>query len=164
MVIPPEMEGDAECVELANAAWDAARTQYKRIFDRRYRQRVVKSIERTLKEGLIKCTDLETSSTDDLAKLLTRDERTAHRKASRQEARCVLPNATTTKIVMTGNIRSWRHVLEMRGSLAADAEIRKLAIALYLEFSVICPVFFEDFSLAMSPEGVQYLTCEYHKV
>jgi thymidylate synthase (FAD) len=42
--------------------------------------------------------------------------KTAQRKASRQAARSVLPNATETKIVITGNYRAWRHFLAMRAS------------------------------------------------
>lgn len=167
MIVPPEMEGDEECVNLAQEAWAVAKVQYKRIFDKRYRQRVIKSLQRIAagEPGwIVTPENMETSSTDDLAKLLTRDERTAHRKASRQEARCVLPNATETKITMTGNIRAWRHILEMRGSLHADAEIRRLAIEICGQLRVECPVFFDDFELKTTPEGVQYLNCKYHKV
>src|SRR5512143_4061281 len=46
------------------------------------------------------------------------------RKWARQAARSVLPNATETKIFVTGNARSWRHFLEMRGNPHADTEIR----------------------------------------
>jgi thymidylate synthase (FAD) len=49
------------------------------------------------------------------------------RKQARQAARSVLPNATGTEIIVTGNIRAWRHVIQMRGSAQADAEIRILA-------------------------------------
>ena len=50
------------------------------------------------------------------------------RKLARQAARSVLPNACETKIFVTGNARSWRHFLELRGSVHADTEIRLLAV------------------------------------
>ncbi len=54
---------------------------------------------------------------------------TARRKAAREAARSVLPNCTETKIFVTGNARALRHFIEMRGDAAADAEIRRLALA-----------------------------------
>ena len=51
------------------------------------------------------------------------------RKQARQAARAVLPNATETRIVVTGNYRAWRHFIAMRASEHADVEIRRLAIA-----------------------------------
>ena len=55
--------------------------------------------------------------------------RTLRRKQARQAARAVLPNATETRIVVTGNYRAWRHFIAMRASEHADVEIRDLAIA-----------------------------------
>lgn len=57
-------------------------------------------------------------------------EKGVKRKPAREAARAVLPNATETKIVVTGNYRAWRHFLLLRGSGAADAEIRELALQL----------------------------------
>ena len=54
---------------------------------------------------------------------------TLRRKQARQAARAVLPNATETRIVVTGNYRAWRHFIAMRASEHADVEIRELAIA-----------------------------------
>jgi thymidylate synthase (FAD) len=51
------------------------------------------------------------------------------RKQARQAARAVLPNATETRIVVTGNYRAWRHFVAMRATEHADVEIRKVAIA-----------------------------------
>ena len=55
---------------------------------------------------------------------------TLRRKQARQAARAVLPNATETRIVVTGNYRAWRHFVAMRASEHADVEIRELAVAL----------------------------------
>src|SRR5882757_2480546 len=49
------------------------------------------------------------------------------RKMAREAARSVLPNATETKIVVSGNARAWRTMLELRTSEAAEMEIRRMA-------------------------------------
>ena len=41
----------------------------------------------------------------------------------------MLPNATETRIVVTGNYRAWRHFIAMRATEHADVEMRRLAIA-----------------------------------
>ena len=53
---------------------------------------------------------------------------TLRRKQARQAARAILPNATETRIVVTGNYRAWRHFIAMRATEHADVEIRELAI------------------------------------
>src|SRR5262249_43829450 len=57
-------------------------------------------------------------------------DKTLRRKLARQAARSVLPNATETKIFVTGNARALRHFIELRGSEHADVEIRKVAVAI----------------------------------
>jgi thymidylate synthase (FAD) len=49
------------------------------------------------------------------------------RKEARQAARFLLPGGLETKIIVTGNMRAWRDVLQKRLSPAADAEIREVA-------------------------------------
>jgi thymidylate synthase (FAD) len=46
---------------------------------------------------------------------------------ARETARMVLPLATTTKIHMTGSIRSWIHFLELRDDEHAQKEIQQVA-------------------------------------
>jgi len=46
---------------------------------------------------------------------------------AREQARMVLPLATTTKIHMTGSIRSWVHFLELRDDGHAQKEIQLVA-------------------------------------
>jgi thymidylate synthase (FAD) len=46
---------------------------------------------------------------------------------AREQARMVLPLATTTKIHMTGSIRSWIHFLELRDDEHAQKEIQDVA-------------------------------------
>lgn len=52
------------------------------------------------------------------------------RKPAREAARAYLPNMAETKIVVTGNLRAWRDFIITRGSEFADAEIRRLALAI----------------------------------
>lgn len=68
-----------------------------------------------------------------------------HRKRAREAARSVLPNATETKIFMTGNARAWRHFIEMRGSIHADAEIQRLAVAVLDKLRDAAPNLFGDY-------------------
>lgn len=61
------------------------------------------------------------------------------RKQAREAARCLMPNATETKIVVTGNLRAWRDVLQKRWHVAADAEIREFAGKVLRELREIAP-------------------------
>lgn len=61
-----------------------------------------------------------------------------------QEARSVLPNATKTEVVATGNFREWRHVLELRTADDAHPEMRRLMIPLLMELKEKVPVIFDD--------------------
>ena len=63
---------------------------------------------------------------------------------SPQEARSVLPNSLKTEIVMTMNLREWRHFLRLRGSKAAHPQMREIAVMIGEEFEERYPVFFED--------------------
>lgn len=63
---------------------------------------------------------------------------------SPQQARSVLPNSLKTEIVMTANIREWRHVLRLRTSKAAHPQMQELMQPLFSELKSKLPVFFED--------------------
>lgn len=69
------------------------------------------------------------------------------RKKAREAARSVLPNMTPTSLVLTGNHRAWRWLLFMRGSIFADAEIRQMAIQLYVELNSLEPALYQDFQI-----------------
>ncbi len=75
------------------------------------------------------------------------DDKVHRRKMAREAARGVLPNSTETKIVFTANARAWRAILEMRGSEAAELEIRRLAVALVRLLQDAAPAFFSDFEI-----------------
>lgn len=66
------------------------------------------------------------------------------RKWCRGKARQLLPHALETRMVMTGNLRAWRHFLLMRTSRHAEAEIRRLAHEVFNSLLLIAPTVFED--------------------
>ena len=80
---------------------------------------------------------------------------TARRKQARQAARSVLPNATETRIVVTGNYRAMRHFVAMRASEHADVEIRELAIAMLRELKRVAPNAFADFTISPLGDGTE---------
>lgn len=80
---------------------------------------------------------------------------TLRRKQARQAARAILPNATETRIVVTGNYRAWRHFVAMRASEHADVEIRGLAVACLRELDRIAPNVFADFEITLLPDGTE---------
>ena len=80
-------------------------------------------------------------------------EKTLRRKLARQAARSVLPNATETKIFVTGNARALRHFIELRGSAHADVEIRKVALAMLEILRAEAPSLFGDYTLVPLADG-----------
>lgn len=70
----------------------------------------------------------------------------------KEDARYVLPNATTTSLVITANFRQWRHMLELRGSLKAQEEIRTIFIKAFTVLHTIATNVFYDFTLYHEPE------------
>ena len=63
---------------------------------------------------------------------------------SPEEARAVLPNSLKTELVMTANIREWRHFLKLRTSPAAHPQMREVANLLLKKLKVKIPVVFDD--------------------
>ncbi len=80
-------------------------------------------------------------------------EASLRRKQARQAARSVLPDATGSRVVVTGNYRAWRHFVGMRASEHADVEIRALALACLYELQRIAPNVFADFEVTVLPDG-----------
>lgn len=63
---------------------------------------------------------------------------------SAQEARSVLPNSLKTEIVMTANLREWRHFFTLRASPKAHPQMRALAEDMLKGFRTIIPILFDD--------------------
>lgn len=65
-----------------------------------------------------------------------------------QAARAVLPSAVKTEVVMTANIREWRHVFKLRTSAAAHPDMRRIMLIALSAMKMMLPVFFEDINNA----------------
>lgn len=64
--------------------------------------------------------------------------------AKPQEARSILPNSIKTEIVMTMNLRAWRHFFELRMAPAAHPQMREVAKMILDVFKAKIPVIFDD--------------------
>lgn len=61
-----------------------------------------------------------------------------------QEARAVLPNSLKTEVVMTADLREWRHFFKLRCYPAAHPQMREVACALLERFKELVPIIFDD--------------------
>jgi thymidylate synthase (FAD) len=91
-------------------------------------------------------------------------DRVHRRKMAREAARAVLPNATETKIVVTGNARAWRTMLELRSSEGAELEIRRFAVTTLRLLQSEAPGFFSDFVIYVAEDRREAARVDYHKV
>ena len=66
--------------------------------------------------------------------------------AKSEEARLVLPNSLKTDLVMTANMREWRHFLKLRTSQKAHPQIRQLSIGLLNKLLERANILFADIS------------------
>lgn len=128
VVAPPAIRGDAELEALFLAATDASRVAYTELLGR-------------LEE-----------------KFAGVPNAILRRKQARQAARSVLPNATETRIVVTGNYRAWRHFIGMRATEHADVEIRELAVACLRRLTELAPTAFGDFEIGELADGTEVAT------
>lgn len=65
-------------------------------------------------------------------------------RATPEQARSILPNSIKTEVVMTANLREWRHFLKLRTAQAAHPQMRELTIPLLKELKEKIPVIFDD--------------------
>jgi thymidylate synthase (FAD) len=128
IVLPPGLEDDDELRRILIEAADASRATYADLLSR-----------------------LEAKFADQPNAIL-------RRKQARQAARAVLPNATETRIVVTGNYRAWRHFIAVRASEHADVEIRRLAIACLRQLVGAAPAVFGDFQVSALADGTEVAT------
>jgi thymidylate synthase (FAD) len=64
--------------------------------------------------------------------------------ANPEEARSILPNSLKTEIVVTMNLREWRHFFKLRTSPKAHPQMREIAIPLLTHLQYMLPVVFGD--------------------
>ncbi|WP_072687630.1 FAD-dependent thymidylate synthase [Rhodococcus marinonascens] len=125
VVVPPAIAGDPELERLFAEATHASRTAYADLLE---------ALESKL---------ADTSSVP------------LRNKQARQAARAVLPNATETRVVVTGNFRAWRHFVSMRATEHADVEIRRVAIECLRQLQASAPNVFGDFEIVVSADGTE---------
>ncbi len=70
----------------------------------------------------------------------------------KEDARFVLPNATTSEIVISANFREWLHIIGLRVSREAQWEIRRLSIFFWRELFKISPTVFHIESFSKYPD------------
>ncbi|MBS9534753.1 FAD-dependent thymidylate synthase [Mycobacterium sp. M1] len=128
VVVPPGIAGDPELERLFLAAADASHASYAELL-----------------------AGLE-------ARLADAPNAVLRRKQARQAARSVLPDATETRVVVTGNYRAWRHFIAMRASEHADLELRRLAIECLRQLAAVAPVIFGDFQITRLADGTEVAT------
>lgn len=73
---------------------------------------------------------------------------------SPQMARSVLPNSLKTEIVMSCNLREWKHFFKLRTSEAAHPQMREIAIPMLKEFQTRIPIIFGD--IVVSDKAADY--------
>ncbi|WP_430332123.1 FAD-dependent thymidylate synthase [Rhodococcus sp. ACT016] len=134
VVIPPAIAGDAHLEALFAKATEASRDAYAELLD-------------ALEEKLA---DVPSGP--------------VRNKQARQAARAVLPNATETRVVVTGNYRAWRHFVEMRATEHADVEIRQVAVECLRQLRRAAPNVFGDFEIVALPDGSEVATSEFGTV
>jgi len=96
--------------------------------------------------------------------LLSGAAKTDLRKKVQQAARSVLPNETETIMVMTANIRAWRHIINMRASEHAEIEIRDVAYKIFQVLRQVTPNMFADFEVVDLLDGTKGVKTKYPKV
>ncbi len=64
--------------------------------------------------------------------------------ASAQEARSILPNSLKTEIVVTMNLREWRHFFRLRTASGAHPQMREIASMVLEEFRRQIPIVFDE--------------------
>ncbi len=133
-VMPPAIQGDADL----EAAWQGQVTQ------------------------------AQTAYVAAVAQLMERydwvTDRVHRRKLAREAARSVLPNATETKIVVSGNVRAWRTMLELRLGEGAEREIRRCAVEVLRVLRGEAPALFTDFEIYRAADGAEAGRVVHHKV
>jgi len=64
--------------------------------------------------------------------------------SSPQEARSVLPNSLKTDVIVTYNLRQWKHFFRLRCPKGVHPQMREITIPLLEEFKKKIPIVFDD--------------------
>ena len=90
--------------------------------------------------------------------------RTDRRKRVQQTARSVLPNEAETILVLSANVRAWRHMIEMRTDQHAESEIRDLFFRIFLCLREAEPLLFADYAVEAFADGTYGARTDWRKV
>nr|VFK33524.1 MAG: thymidylate synthase (FAD) [Candidatus Kentron sp. MB]VFK76254.1 MAG: thymidylate synthase (FAD) [Candidatus Kentron sp. MB] len=71
--------------------------------------------------------------------------------AKPEEARSVLPNSLKTEIVVTMNLREWRHFFKLRTAKNAHPQMREIAVQALIMFKKAIPIIFDDIPVPEYP-------------
>ena len=63
---------------------------------------------------------------------------------SPQQARSVLPNSLKTEIIVTANLREWKHIFRLRTAKEAHPQMAELMRPLLDEFKTIFPIIYDE--------------------
>ena len=72
-------------------------------------------------------------------KAMTEYRKLLEKGVPKQIARYVLPNATRTRMVVSANIREWRHIIKLRLHSSAQPEMRELMQQIYDQLVEVFP-------------------------
>lgn len=61
-----------------------------------------------------------------------------------EQARSVLTNSLKTEVVMTANLREWRHFFKLRTPITAHPQMREVTNPMLRQFKKLIPVVFDD--------------------
>jgi thymidylate synthase (FAD) len=95
---------------------------------------------------------------------LVAEARTDMRKRVQQSARSVLPNEAETTMVLSANVRAWRHMIEMRTDQHAEREIRDLYFRIFLCLRLLEPMLFGDYDIESFADGTYGATTDWRKI
>lgn len=96
--------------------------------------------------------------------IMSAEAKTDLRKKVQQAARSCLPNETEAPIMVTGNVRSWRHVTEMRANAHAETEIRALQLRVFQCIQEVAPILFGDYTFEKLRDGTEGVGTKNRKV
>lgn len=92
------------------------------------------------------------------------ESKTEKRKRMQGFARRALANEVEAPIVISGNVRAWRHVITKRAARAADRPIRSPAITVLQMLQKVNNTAFEDFYTTTLPDGTIAAQPEFQSV
>ena len=62
--------------------------------------------------------------------------------------RMLLPHSTKSSVILTANIREWRHIFKLRTAKAAHPTVQSVMKRVLVQFKKHIPIFFEDIELS----------------